>query len=70
MESNQVPFAVRFRGLKLTYGEGRSHDQAIIVPAQALSGALITLLKVILTQFKDFNAKIVEALDCPTIQGI
>jgi len=35
-----------------------TRDQAIIVPAQALSGALIILLKVILTQFKDFNVKI------------
>jgi len=33
-------------------------DQAIIIPAQALSGALIVLLKVILNQLKDFNAEI------------
>jgi transposase len=34
-------------------------DAAIVVPAQALTAALIALLKVILNQLTDFNAKIV-----------
>jgi transposase len=38
-------------------------DEAIIVPAQALTQALIALLKVILHQLADFNAKIAELFE-------
>lgn len=39
-------------------GPPLTNDEAIVVPAQALTCALITLLKVILTQLTEFNAKI------------
>jgi transposase len=35
-----------------------TRDEAIVVPAQALTCALIALLKVVLAQLNDFNAKI------------
>jgi len=38
-------------------------DEAIVVPAQALTCALIALLKVVLTQLNDFNAKIVTLFE-------
>ena len=38
-------------------------DEAIVVPAQALTQALIALLKVILHQLADFNAKIAELFE-------
>ena len=40
-------------------GPPLTSDAAIVVPAQALTAALIALLKVILNQLTDFNAKIV-----------
>jgi transposase len=40
-----------------------THDVAIVVPAQALTGALIALLKVILQQLSDFNAKIAAVFE-------
>jgi transposase len=41
-------------------GPPLTRDAAIVEPAQALTGALILLLKVILTQLTEFNAKIAE----------
>jgi transposase len=39
-------------------GPPLTRDEAIVVPAQALTCALIALLKVVLAQLNDFNAKI------------
>jgi transposase len=44
-------------------GPPLTHDVAIVVPAQALTGALIALLKVILQQLSDFNAKIAAVFE-------
>jgi transposase len=43
-------------------GPPLTRDAAIVEPAQALTGALILLLKVILSQLTEFNAKIAEHL--------
>jgi transposase len=44
-------------------GPPLTRDDAIVVPAQALTCALISLLKVVLTQLNDFNAKIVTLFE-------
>jgi transposase len=44
-------------------GPPLTRDEAIVVPAQALTCALIALLKVVLTQLNDFNAKIVSLFE-------
>lgn len=44
-------------------GPPLTRDEAIVVPAQALTCALIALLKVILNQLTDFNAKIAELFE-------
>ncbi|NJR63812.1 MAG: IS110 family transposase [Cyanobacteria bacterium CRU_2_1] len=44
-------------------GPPLTNDEAIVVPAQALTSALIALLKVILNQLADFNAKIAELFE-------
>jgi transposase len=44
-------------------GPPLTRDDAIVVPAQALTCALIALLKVVLTQLNDFNAKIVALFE-------
>jgi transposase len=44
-------------------GPPLTRDDAIVVPAQALTCALIALLKVVLTQLNDFNAKIVTLFE-------
>jgi transposase len=44
-------------------GPPLTRDEAIVVPAQALTCALIALLKVVLTQLNDFNAKIVALFE-------
>ncbi|NJK52689.1 MAG: IS110 family transposase [Leptolyngbyaceae cyanobacterium SU_3_3] len=44
-------------------GPPLTRDEAIVVPAQALTCALIALLKVVLTQLNDFNAKIVTLFE-------
>jgi transposase len=44
-------------------GPPLTRDEAIVVPAQALTCALIALLKVVLNQLTDFNAKIAELFE-------
>ena len=44
-------------------GPPLTNDAAIVVPAQALTSALIALLKVVLNQLTDFNAKIAELFE-------
>lgn len=44
-------------------GPPLTRDDAIVVPAQALTCALIALLKVVLSQLNDFNAKIVALFE-------
>ena len=44
-------------------GPPLTRDDVIVIPAQALTRALIALLKVILTQLNDFNAKIVTLFE-------
>jgi transposase len=44
-------------------GPPLTRDNAIVIPAQALTGALIALLKVVLTQLNDFNAQIVTLFE-------
>jgi transposase len=44
-------------------GPPLTRDQSIVVPAQALTLALIGLLKVILSQLTEFNAKIAELFE-------
>jgi Transposase len=44
-------------------GPPLTRDEAIVIPAQALTRALIALLKVILTQLNAFNAKIVTLFE-------
>jgi transposase len=44
-------------------GPPLTRDKAIVIPAQALTCALIALLKVILTQLNDFNTKIVTLFE-------
>jgi transposase len=44
-------------------GPPLTRDEAIVVPAQALTCALIALLKVVLNQLTDFNTKIAELFE-------
>jgi transposase len=44
-------------------GPPLTRDESIVVPAQALTLALIALLKVVLAQLSDFNAKIAELFE-------
>jgi transposase len=44
-------------------GPPLTNDVAIVVPAQALTAALIALLKTVLQQLSDFNAKIAELFE-------
>jgi transposase len=44
-------------------GPPLTRDESIVVPAQALTLALISLLKVVLTQLSEFNAKIAESFE-------
>ncbi len=44
-------------------GPPLTRDESIVVPAQALTQALIALLKVVLNQLSDFNAKIAELFE-------
>ncbi len=44
-------------------GPPLTYDESIVVPAQALTLALIALLKVVLTQLSDFNAKIAKLFE-------
>lgn len=41
-------------------GPPLTEDESIVIPAQALTGALVALLKVVLRQLSEFNAKIAE----------
>jgi transposase len=45
-------------------GPPLTRDAAIVVPAQALTLALIALLKVVLAQLSQFNAKIAQLFEC------
>jgi transposase len=44
-------------------GPPLTRDESIVVPAQALTLALIALLKVVLTQLSDFNAQIAQLFE-------
>jgi transposase len=44
-------------------GPPLTRDESIVIPAQALTLALIALLKVVLTQLSDFNAQIAELFE-------